>query len=304
MNHTYALRVGTIMAGILGTMAGSQRTLAQAVPDPTRPAVPAAGGNWWDAPVNQPQRNDPGRSILRRDNTVMDYPGPQMSDWVMASALSARARAVELRAQSDLDDTIRSVQRRFEHSDDYLKAVAEEKQAYADYTVARQKAIHYIAGDPKYVALSMLRDELADKIAARRNAKDINGNEIAVMATLKMQYAADARTIEVNAMNSDDNVKAAREKMEHASRRLVDMKSRFEDATHDNPEVLIARRALADARIAVVETSALACSAGIASTYAINYSYYLHRNDVSGPYGPYGPNGAAAGGSYTSPYWR
>ncbi|HZK79955.1 MAG TPA: hypothetical protein VFC46_02790, partial [Humisphaera sp.] len=216
----------------------------------------------------------------------------------------ARARAVELRAQSELGGTIRGVQRHFEHSDDYIKAAAEEKQAYADYTTARQKAISTVAGDPKYHALCMLRDELADQIAAKRHAKNVSADEIAVMATLKMQYASDARTMEVSAMNVDDRVKAAREKMERASRHLVALKARFEDAIHDNPEVALARRVLEDARIAVVESSALACSAGIASSYAINYSYYLHRNDTGSPFGPYGPNGAVAGSSYSSPFWH
>jgi hypothetical protein len=311
MKHGHALRLATIIAGLLGVAANADRSFAQAAPDAARPAVPAAGGNWWDAPVvpapvgvDRRLPDNAGGFPLHRENTVMDYPAPQMTDWVVATAMAARARAVELRAESELSGTIRAVQRHFEHSDDYLKAAAEEKQAYADYTAARQKAINSVAGDPKYHALSMLRDELADQIASHRHAKNIDGNEIAVMATLKMQYAADAHAMEAIAMNADDNVKAAREKMEQASRRLVALKARFEDAIHDNPEVILARRTLEDARIAVVESSALACSASIAGAYAINYSYYLHRNDTGSPFGPYGPNGAVAGSSYSSPYWH
>ncbi|HWE01218.1 MAG TPA: hypothetical protein VG326_02320 [Tepidisphaeraceae bacterium] len=317
MKFDSALRRATLCAGILGVMATGGRLFAQAAPDATRPV--AAGGNWWDAPAAPaappapmplgndrriPERDDLGRSPLHRENTVMDYPGPQMTDWVIANALAARARAVQVRAESELSDIIRRVQRRFERSEMYAKAVAEDKQAYAEYTAARQKAINLVAGDPKYHALSMLRDELAEKIAARRFAKDANRDEIAVMATLKMQYATDAHAMEAMAMNADDNVKIAREKMEQASRRLLDLKARFDDTIHDNPEVLAARRNLEDSRIAVVETSSLARGANIASDYAINYAYYLHRNDTGSPYGPYGPNGAVAGSSYSSPYWH
>ena len=102
------------------------------------------------------------------------------------------------------------MQRHFERSEGYIKAAAEEKQAYADYTTARQKAISTVAGDPKYHPLCMLRDELADQIAAKRHAKNVGLDEIAVMATLKMQYASDARAMEVSAMTWMTEVKAAR----------------------------------------------------------------------------------------------
>ena len=40
----------------------------------------------------------PADHCFSRENNVMDYPGAQMTDWVVATAMAARARAVELRA--------------------------------------------------------------------------------------------------------------------------------------------------------------------------------------------------------------
>jgi hypothetical protein len=105
----------------------------------------------------------------------------------------------------------------------------------------------------------------------------------------------------VSALGADDNLKAARAKMVDASKHLSDLRAQFDYSLHDNPEVLVARRNLEDARISVIEASALAASASIASDYAVNYSYYLHRNDNGGVYGPYGGGNGLVG--YASPYW-
>ncbi|HET6250957.1 MAG TPA: hypothetical protein VFE47_24930 [Tepidisphaeraceae bacterium] len=152
---------------------------------------------------------------------------------------------------------------------------------------------------PQMITLKAMFESEQQKAAA---SDDAPKDDILALATLKLQYASDARAIEVTAMNADDNLKAAREKMIDSSKRVTDLKAQFEYALHDNPEVLIARRNLEDARISVIESDALACSASLASNYALNYSYYLHRNDNGGVNGPYGGgNGTYAG--YSTPYW-
>src|SRR6185437_3064276 len=105
---------------------------------------------------------------------------------------------------------------------------------------------------------------------------DVTPSEILAMATLKMQYASDARAMEVSILSSDDNVKAARDRMVEASRRVSEMRNDFEYSVRDNPEMLLARRNLEEARLGAVEAAAMAYSASISSAYALNYSYYLH----------------------------
>jgi hypothetical protein len=302
--HVHVLRVAPIIAGTLCAAASVDFAKAQAaVPDATRPAP--AQGNWWDNPAPPPGRPPQQQGPLFRHDTggygFADYPSMEMHDWVVANAMAARARAMLNRAESELNTTFRRTQSRFEHSEEYSKAAMADKLAYADYVAARQKVLNTLGGDAKYHAIMQLRDELAEKITERRAAKDVSRDEILAMATLKMQYASDARAIETAALSADDNLKAARDKMVDTSRKLSDLKAQFEYAIHDNPELIIARRNLEDARIGVVEACALAQGAAISSNYAVNYSYYLHRNDNGGQYGPYGPNGIY--GSYTTPYW-
>ncbi len=285
--------------------------LADVPPDATRPA-PSGVTNWWDAPASAPQperqpaipRQNTGLSNTGLSNTGSsnsEYPNNQLTDWVVANAMAARSRAVLLRAESELGTTVRRVQERFEHSKDFSDAVMAEKHAYAEYDAARHKALARLANNAQYHAISLLRDELGDKIAIRRTAKDVTKDELLALARLKLDYASDARAIEVSALGSDEALKASHDRMVEASRKVADLKARFDDSVHDNPEVLVARHNLEDARVSMIEAQALAQGAGIASAYAVNYAYYLHRNDNGGTFGPYGPNGNY--GSYYSPYW-
>jgi hypothetical protein len=315
MSHqVHALRaISGLAATLLLTLCGGQ-ALAD---DATRPAVPAAE-NWWDKPTTGPTipdrryqpANDPGsqQPMFRHDpssyGVPVDYPRIEMRDWVFANTMAARSRALLLRAESELNATVRHVQQRFEHSEGYSKAALAEKQAYADYTAARQRSISGLANDPKYRAISQLRDEMGEKLANRRAAKDVSPGEILAMATLKMQYASDARAMEVAILSNDENVRAARDKMVEASRRLSEIKNDFDYSIRDNPECILARRNLEEARLGAVEAAAMAYSASISSAYAMNYSYFLHRNDNGGVYGPYGGgSGLASGGGYYTPYW-
>ena len=300
------------MAAILCVSFCVGKARADSGPDATRPAVPASE-NWWDKPTTVPTapaasdrrylpRDDSGQNTYRPSAypPAVDYPRTEIHDWAFASAMAARSRALLLRAESDLNATFRHVQQRFERSEGYSRAVQAERQAYADYTAARQKSISSLANDPKYRAISLLRDEMGEKLADRRAAKDVTPSEILAMATLKMQYASDARAMEVSILSSDDNVKAARDRMVEASRRVSEMRNDFEYSVRDNPEMLLARRNLEEARLGAVEAAAMAYSASISSAYALNYSYYLHRNDNGGVYGPYG---GGNGGGYYSPFW-
>ena len=124
-------------------------------------------------------------------------------------------------------------------------------------------------------------------------AKDASKDEIVAMATLKMNYASDARALEVAALSADPTLKSAHDRMVAASQRVSQLRAQIEEALHDAPEVLVARNNLENARIAVVEASAAAYASAVAGSSALNYSYYLHRNDAT-----YGP-----GYSYGSPYW-
>jgi hypothetical protein len=314
MLRTAKWMVGVVFAGTSICAAAPETTPADqpppaAPPVQTRPAAAPAGGNWWDnaappRPAVQPpmrDRDDDRGNPFRRDDRMAaanssaasDYPASELGSWVMANTMAARARMLFSRAQSELSATIRHVQARYEKSRDYQEALSAERQAYGEYIETRKQALRSLADDEKYKAIIRLRDELGEKLAHRRLEKDASKDEILAMATLKMNYASDARALEVAALNADPTLKSVHDRMVAASQRVSQLRAQMDDALRDAPEVLAARNNLENARIAMVEASAYAYASAVAGSTALNYSYFLHRNDAT-----YGP-----GYTYGSPYW-
>ena len=97
-----------------------------------------------------------------------------------------------------------------------------------------------------------MRDEIGEKLARQRANKEVSKDEILAMATLKMEYASEARAMEVSSLNSDGSMKDARDKMVQASRRVSQMEEDFDESVRDNPSIMVARRNLEDARVSVI----------------------------------------------------
>lgn len=233
-----------------------------------------------------------------------DFPTGLVRDWATANAMATRARAVYRQADTDLAVAVRRAQLRFEQSADYQHALTAERDAYNDYTAAREKALASLSTNEKYQAIIHLRDETGAKLSASRMHK-AGSETILAMATLKMQYASDARVIEVQLLADNSDVKAARQKMLATSQHVADMRHQLDTAIRDSAEIESARKALAQARIDVQTTDAYAWSAAVAGSNAVYYAYYLHRLD-QGYYAPWGP-AATAGygiGGYGTPFWN
>jgi hypothetical protein len=226
-----------------------------------------------------------------------DYPSRDLRDWVFASAHAATARALFSRAETDLAAAFSRAQFRFERSKSYRDAVQAEQDAYDNYNNARHRALRELYDDPKYKELLHLSDDIGDKLEIRRASKDATKDEIVALATLKMEYASDARSMEVTVLSGDSNVDAARQRLITASQRVVQLRADYDDSLRDNPQILAARETLEDARIGLVTAQAYQDGATVVGQAALDYAYYLHRNDV-GRY-DYGGNGY---GAY-SPYW-
>jgi hypothetical protein len=232
-----------------------------------------------------------------------------VNDWVMANAMAVRGRAVYRQAQTDLDVAIRRAQLTFEHSQDYQNALNAERQAYADYTAARDRALAGVKDNVRYQEICKLRDELGAQLRHERANKSTPKNQITAMAVLKLQYASDARTIEVMELDNNADVRSAHERMVAASRHVSDLRSSLDVAIRDNPEIAAARKGLTDARINMLTSDAYACGTAVAGNAAVTYSYYLHRLD-QGYYAPWGPAATSGAGLYTggagyyTPFWN
>jgi len=226
-----------------------------------------------------------------------DYPSAESREWVNAATMSVHARTVFRFAQSDLDAGIHRLGTKFEHSHDFQDALAEEQRTYAEYTAARERAVASLANNARYREALRLRDEMGNQLEYRRANHNASHDELTAMAVLKMQYASDARAIEVQATESNADLKAARAKMVASARKVIEMRNAFDDSLHDNAEVAQLRKNVVDARLAMITAEAYSWTTSFVADASLYYSQYLHRMD-QGYYASYGPTNG-----YYSPYW-
>jgi hypothetical protein len=234
-----------------------------------------------------------------RDPTYYGYgnwPSVEVHDAVVANARAATARALFRRAENVLNSAVRHAVRTFEGSDELRNAQKAEKEAWDAYATARRRALQSVLENPKYRAIMSLRQELSDQIAYKRVNRTYDDrtdrqvmDDILSMATLKMNYAADARAMEQLAIETSAEAKDAQAKFRQASARVSEMRKDFDDALRNDRDLLAARRNLEDARIARLTANAYVKGAREAADLAIDFAYYLNRytryNGVS--YGDY-----------------
>jgi len=222
---------------------------------------------------------------------VSDFPDEQVHDWVVANARYANTRAMFHRAEKELDMSVRSAQRSFEQSKEFVDAVNAEKQAADAYNAQRAKALESVLKDPKYKAALDLRDEVGTKLKRLQavNKNQLPRDVVLSMASLKLQYASDASAMEAEALDKDSSLKDVRRKMVEANARVSAMRSDFDNSVRVNPQILQARRNLEDSRVAFITAEAYLNGASIAGALATHYSYYRHRWDgLAGPNLGYG----------------
>jgi hypothetical protein len=271
----------------------------------TAPAAPGPAGNpGADFAQNAPPQVAPppfapGGNNAQQQNggPQSDFPQDEVHDWVVASARAARARAMLHLAEDHLGETIRNVQWNFENTQEYRDAAAAEKQAYDAYTAQRQKALQSVLNDPKYQAAIQLRDEIGDRIArirAMAKPNPVPREDLLTMASQKLQYASDAHNMEREALDHDQAVQDARQKMVQASARAAELRAAFDNSIRMNPQIAQARHNLEMARVELITAEAYYSAAAAAGAVATDYSYYRHRWDgvaspvVAGGWGPYG----------------
>lgn len=249
---------------------------------------PAQGGGADFGQPNVP----PMARLPQQQNTGSDFPGDLAHDWVIASARFAYSRATFHRLERELDNTVRMAQFTFEQSHDYQEAVAAEKRAYDAFVAERQRALQSVVKDPKYIAALELRDKTGEKIATLRAKFHELPRDVAVeLASVKLQFASDAHAMEAEALERDDALKAARQRMVEANAKVAALRTGFDNSVRTNPQILQARRDLEDARVAFITAEAYLNASTIATGLATDFTFYRHRWDgVAAPqFGWVGP---------------
>jgi hypothetical protein len=222
-----------------------------------------------------------------RDPTYYGYgnfPTYEVHDTVVANARAATARALFRRAENALNSAVRRAVRTFEGSSELRDAQKTEKDAWDAYSVARRRALQSVLENPKYRAIMSLRQELSDQIVYKRNNRTYDErtdrqlmDDILAMATLKMNYAADARAMEKLALETNAEAKDAQAKFRQASARVSELRKDFDDALRNDRDLIAARQNLEDARIARLTANAYLKGAREAADEALDFAWYLNR---------------------------
>jgi hypothetical protein len=132
------------------------------------------------------------------------------------------------------------------------------------------------------------------------------------MATVKLSYSATASAMEAAAISTDPRVQQARKHLVDTANRVADLRHQFDEAVRNSPDVMLARRTLADTRIAALAAEAAFVEATNVANVAFDYAYFLRRNPypqvANSPYFPYynyGYGGYGGGFQVGYPYsWQ
>jgi hypothetical protein len=228
-------------------------------------------------------------------NSGVFYPGQELRVLPGAKAQASAAAAQYRVAQSNLTGAISDMQRGFNRSAEYTQAVAEERAAYQALTTARDKALAGLQNDSNYRAATELRDRVGNQIHSLRQQKEVNVETLVALSSLKLSYSATISAMEASAVAADPAVKSAQQRLVEAGAKTTAMRQRFDDSVHASPDVLAARQAVQNTRVAMVATDSLYSEALNVARVAMNYAYdiyyrptpYVIGNGYSGYVPPY-----------------
>ncbi len=216
---------------------------------------------------------------MSRSGTFAEhYPAAEVQAVPFARARTAEARVALRQAETALNNAVRDLRRNFENSPIYREAVTAENQAYNAYLNARQSALQPLIDEPRYLAMKEMSHQLGGRISDEHGRRHSNIEEILSLATLKLEYAAIARTMETALVNGDEGVHAARQDLRLAKARVLELREAFADSVREDSTILAAREDIRNARVDLVTAEAFLDSAIRARNIAMSYAYFIHSN--------------------------
>jgi hypothetical protein len=244
-------------------------------------------------------------SMAAPNNSYSDYPYAEVQAVPAAKARAAIARMELLRSQVNLDRGTRAAVRRFENSDDMLKATADQDAAYARYQAARERALQPLKGDAQYRAAQDMKQQIGDKIVEKHEQAGATKDkpmlhEILAMAQIKMRYASAATKREVDALSKSDEVRQAKSLLVSSAQNTTKLRNRFADDVREDPDLVAARRAVFDQKVAYVASHTYLDALYEARGIALDYAYFVRGYNpyrVMG-YDPYGFRYSYSGYNY------
>jgi hypothetical protein len=226
-------------------------------------------------------------------NNGVFYPGQELRALPVARAQASAAAAQYRVAQSNLTSAVADLQRGFNRSREYNQALADERAAYEALTDARNRALASLQNDVNYQAAVSLRDRVGNQIKYARQQKEVSIETMLALSTLKLSYSATISAMEASAIAADPNVKSAQARLVEAGNRTSALRQQFDDSVHASADVLAARQAVQNSRIAMVATSSLYSEAVHVANVAMTYAYDIYNRPtpyiVGAGYSGYAP---------------
>jgi len=211
------------------------------------------------------------------------FPTPQVDAVAPATAAATDAKWRFHYAQKERNIAARSMLRNFEDSPEYVFANNELKAAWSSYESARQAAVRPLKRSDVYLAGLELRDRVHAMISDEAASKLPDAGRLAALASLKLQYATPARAAEVDIIANSPEVRASRQRLVDAGKRLSELRRLFNREARDSIELAELRRSVDEARITQLAARSYEQATRRAADVAINYAYRSRRIDKSVP---------------------
>jgi hypothetical protein len=128
-------------------------------------------------------------------------------------------------------------------------------------------------------------------------------HEILAMAQIKMRYASAATKREVEALQKSDEVRQAKSLLVSSAQNTAKLRNRFNDDLREDPDLIAARKAVYDQKVAYVASHAYLDGLYEARGIAMDYAYFVRGYNpyrVMG-YDPYGFRYSYYGYNYYPP---
>lgn len=291
---TRAVGLAVVAAMIAAAPAGA----AERVPA-TDAAPPAAEGDAGRYDFRRTYDNSPYARPATEfgQQGPLDWPAAEFREVAYARARSVITRYDAMRAREAIGRHIDSLWRRFESSPEIAAARQAEDQAWAEYQSAVASVLARLSNDPDYLAATQLAADVGRQIEdAKFDQVTLVGQPggagaasavpaVFDLAHVRLNYARRATEMRSAALAADAAVTEARARLTAASDDLRALRTQFASRVRDSDDVLVLRENLWEARTASVAAAAYEDSARLARRWALDYAYYLHRNDASPYYG-------------------
>jgi hypothetical protein len=178
---------------------------------------------------------------------------------------ASAAWAEDRRAYSELNLTVIRLRREFADSPDYKSAIQDVQDAQDALDAARTPVLTDIAADPHHA-------DLAGKYANVSRILSEGGlplRDLLDLAARKMEYGTAMHLMEAAALGNDPAVRAARDRLVTAQRKVDGMREKFDSTMYQNPRWAAAKQAWDNAEISLAGAEGAVVGANVTACLAV-----------------------------------